>query len=99
MFGHERRQRILTYLSQRPGAVLVGDLAEYIAIAEGNPTTDWYERICTDLHHSQLPNMEDAGVLSYDQKHERISLTVNRQILAPYIELTDSHGDESPQSS
>ncbi|EMA42249.1 DUF7344 domain-containing protein [Halobiforma nitratireducens] len=90
VFADERRQRILTYLTQRPGAVLVGDIAEYIAIAEGNPTEEWYERISTDLYHSHLPRMRDCGLLTYDLETESVSLTVERTVLTPYLDLTTS---------
>lgn len=87
VFAHERRQRTLAYLSQRAGAVSVGDLAEYIAIAEETPTQDRYERICTDLYHSHLPRMRDLGLLTYNLESEQISLTVRRRLLTPYLEL------------
>ncbi|WP_238593266.1 DUF7344 domain-containing protein [Natronobacterium lacisalsi] len=88
MFANERRQQILAYLIRRPGDVLLGDLAEYIAINEGNATQEWYERICTDLYHSHLPQMRDCGLVTYDLETEAISLSVERGVLSPYLELT-----------
>ncbi|SFC69897.1 hypothetical protein SAMN05444422_11547 [Halobiforma haloterrestris] len=90
MFANERRQQILAYLTRRPGDVLLGDLAEYIAINEGNATQEWYERICTDLYHSHLPQMRACGLVTYDLETEAISLSVERGVLAPYLELTTS---------
>lgn len=87
VFADKRRQQALAYLSQRAAAVAIGDLAEYIAIAEEHPTHDRYERICTDLYHSHLPHMRDLGLLTYDLETERVSLTVRRRILAPYLDL------------
>jgi hypothetical protein len=87
VFADERRQMVLSYLSHRQGAVLVGDIAEYIAIAEGNPTQEWYERISTDLYHSHLPHMQDIGLLLFNLETEQVSLTANRRLLTPYLDL------------
>lgn len=92
IFANERRQRALTYLCQRPGAVLLGDLAEYLSIAEGVPSRERYERICTDLYHSHLPRMCEAGVVRFDEDTELITVAVDRGVLAPYIDLA-GHAD------
>ena len=87
VFAHERRQLALAYLSHRGTAISIGDLAEYIAVTEGDPTYEWYERIVTDLHHSHLPQMCDLGIVDYDVESERISLTVDTGIVTPYLDL------------
>ncbi|WP_255168265.1 DUF7344 domain-containing protein [Natrononativus amylolyticus] len=85
--SHRRRQYALQYLVQRPGAVALGDLAEYIAIEEGTVTRDRYERILTGLYHTHLPHLSDAGFVWYDLEREVVDLCVEPRALAPYLEL------------
>jgi DNA-binding transcriptional ArsR family regulator len=86
-FSHERRQQTLAYLAQKPAAIALGDLAEYIAIKEEQPSYDWYERILTDLAHCHLPHLQEAGLIEYDAKREIVELAVRRSMVAPYLEL------------
>lgn len=86
-FSRKRRQYALEYLSQKPGAISLGDLAEYIALEEGEPSYDWYERILTDLHHNHLPSLVAAGLVSYDREAERVQLAVDRTVVSPYLRL------------
>ena len=90
VFSRRRRQLALEYLSGKAGAVILGDLAEFIAVAEGEPTRDRYERILTDLIHCELPLMADSGLLRYDFDDEWVELTVGRAELTPYLKLADT---------
>lgn len=85
----ERRQHALVYLSQKPAAIYLGDLAEYIALREGHPSRDRYQRIVVDLHHNHLPTLCDAGLVAYDADTELLELAVDRDAIAPYLALTD----------
>ena len=82
-----RRQRTLRYLSQKPAAIHIGDLAEYIAITEDEPSHDRYQRILVDLYHTHLPHLSTAGLVSYDETTELVSLTVDRDVIEPYLRL------------
>lgn len=82
-FAHDRRQRAVAYLAGKPAAIPLGDLAEYIAIAEG-PT---YERVLTALAHNHLPRLREVGLVSYDAVDETVELVVPRSVVAPYLEL------------
>lgn len=86
-FANERRQHTLIYLAQKSAAIPLGDLAEYIALKEGEPSYDWYERILTDLYHHHLPYLTDAGLVSYDADSELVTLAVERTVVAPYLRL------------
>lgn len=88
VFAHERRQHALAYLSQRPAAVLLGDLAEYIAIAEEDLSQEWRERIRIDLYHSHLRLLSDLGLARLDPETDLVSLTVDRDVLVPYLDLS-----------
>lgn len=89
-FSRRRRQLALEYLSGKAGAIALGDLAESIALAEGTPTRDRYERILTDLIHCELPKMADSGLLRYNLDDEWVELTVRRAELTPYLKLADT---------
>ena len=80
------RQHILQYLAHTPGAVPLGDLAEYLAITDGNPTRDHYERILTGLYHHHLSHLADAGLVYYDTDPETIEL-VDASTVRPYLNL------------
>ncbi|MFC7230709.1 hypothetical protein ACFQMM_03575 [Saliphagus sp. GCM10025308] len=86
-FSHDRRQHAVAYLAQKPAAIPLGDLAEYIAIKEGEPTNERYERVLTDLAHCHLPHLRDAGLVRYSTDEEQVELAVGRTVVAPYLEL------------
>lgn len=86
-FSHERRQHTVAYLAQKPAAIPLGDLAEYIAIKEGEPSYEWYERVLTDLAHCHLPHLREAGLVQYDMEEETVELAVNQSVVVPYLKL------------
>ena len=86
-FAEPHRQYALQYLTQRPGAVPLGDLAEYIAVTDGDPTRDRYERALVGLFHQHVPHLTDAGLVRYDSDRELLSLRVDGDLLRPYLEL------------
>ncbi|MXV61838.1 hypothetical protein GS429_07110 [Natronorubrum sp. JWXQ-INN-674] len=85
--SHERRQYALQYLAQKPAAVPLGDVAEYIAVREGEPTRDRYERILTGFYHLHLPHLLEAKLIAYDEGRKTVTLRVNRDVLHPYLDL------------
>lgn len=87
ILSNPRRRHALDYLAKRLGAVPLGELAEQIAIVEGDPSRDRYERIVTGLFHVHLPPMIDAGVVRYDPKRETVALRATSEQLAPYLEV------------
>ncbi|WP_139171297.1 DUF7344 domain-containing protein [Natronorubrum texcoconense] len=66
-----RYQRILDCLDSLSGAVPVDRLADELLALE--PAAD-VERIRIRLHHSDLPRLEDTGVLSYDRTRRHVRL-------------------------
>lgn len=83
----QRRRYALHYLSQRVGAVTIVELAEQIALWEGNPTSDRVERICTGLLHRHLPKLVDTHVVRYDPNAETVELRPMAANLESYLEL------------
>lgn len=92
--SNERRQHALQYLVTKPGAVALGDVAEYVTIEEGDPTRDAYERVLTGLCHAHLPYLTDVGIVTYDVDRETVSLRVTPESLHPYLELIRPTTDE-----
>lgn len=91
-FSNERRQHAVAYLAQKPAAIPLGDLAEYIAIKEGEPTYERYERVLTDLAHCHLPHLHDVGLVRYNTDEGQVEFAVKRNKVAPYLELA-GHAD------
>lgn len=76
MFGllaDERRQLTLQYLAQSVGAVHLSDLADGVALREGEHTADHYERVATSLVHTHLPKLAAAGLVDYDRETDLVS--------------------------
>ncbi|MFC6765420.1 DUF7344 domain-containing protein [Natrinema soli] len=88
-FAAERRQYALTYLAQKPAAIHLGDLAEYISLKENNPSYDWYQRVLVDLHHQHLPYLCDVGLVHYEEETELLELAVDRDVVSPFLELIE----------
>ncbi|WP_255193120.1 DUF7344 domain-containing protein [Natronobeatus ordinarius] len=86
-FAHERRQLALAYLAHRPAATALDDLAEFVALTEGDPTRDRCEHVYADLVHAHLPQLCDAGLARYDPDTDLVTLVVDRGVLTPYLEL------------
>ena len=87
ILSDRRRRYALHYLSQKVGAVELGDIAEHVALWEGDTSRDQFERVCTGLFHVHLPRLEDAGVVRYDATRETLELTSAASQLAPYLKL------------
>ncbi|THE66717.1 hypothetical protein D8Y22_00915 [Salinadaptatus halalkaliphilus] len=87
VLSNERRQHALRYLSHKPAAVPLGDVAEYIAVHEGEPTRDRYERVLTGLYHLHLPHLLEAALVTYDDDQQTVGLRVDDDELRPYFDL------------
>ena len=88
-FAVERRQHALMYLAQKPVAIPLGDLAEYIALKEDSPSHEWYQRILVDLHHQHLPYLCEIGLVDYEAETELVELAVDRDVVSPFLQLTE----------
>lgn len=87
VFAEQRRQHAISYLSHKLGAVALGDLAEYIALAEGEPTRDRYERVLVSLVHAHIPQLIDAELVRYDAESETVELRPDPAVVRPYLDL------------
>ncbi|WP_435156212.1 DUF7344 domain-containing protein [Haladaptatus sp. DFWS20] len=87
LLANDHRRYTLHYLSQKVGAISLGDLAEQIAIWEDTPTYEEYERILTGLHHQHLPKLVDAGIIHYDMDSESVEILETADHLLAHLEL------------
>lgn len=90
LLAHPRRRHALAYLAKRVGGVPLGEVAEHVALAEGDPSRDRYERIVTGLYHAHLPGMIEAGIVRYDPDRETVALVVPPERIAPYLDLAEA---------
>lgn len=87
LLADDRRRHVLDYLSQQVATVSLGELAEQVAIREGDPTYDHYERILTSLYHSHLPRLVDAGMVRYDVEGETVTVLAAIEAVRPYLDV------------
>lgn len=87
LLADDRGRNVLHYLSQRVGAVSLGELAEQLAIWEDDPTYDRYERILTSLHHNHLPKLVDGGLVRYESEQETVNGLDAIESMRPYLDL------------
>lgn len=98
---NRRRRFVLYYLKQRDGTVELDELARQVAAWEigttpERVTDEQYRRMYTDLFHTHLPKLSDAGIVDYDERTgvvrlwEHATLLKNVLQLASWLERPDS---------
>lgn len=87
LLSHHRRRIAVQYLATQAGTTSLSDLADQIALLEGEHTQDRYERICTSLVHAHLPMLADGGAIEYDPDKEVVELRDQGAGMLPYIDL------------
>jgi hypothetical protein len=90
LLAHYRRRTAIRYLATGAGTTPVSDVADQIALLEGEHTHEHYARICVSLVHNHLPMLSDAGVVEYDREQEVVAL---RDQAAPVISYLDMAAD------
>lgn len=89
LLSNSRRRYVLYHLREQGGAVTVDELAERVAEWEGDtdePTNR--QRVRTDLHHSQLPRMDEMDVISFDTDTGLVTLSErDSSPLSEYLDL------------
>jgi DNA-binding transcriptional ArsR family regulator len=91
LLSNQRRRYVLYYLREQGSPVSVDELADRVTMWEGDPSTD-RSKIRTDLYHSQLPRLDDAGVVDFDPEDEFVSLAAGAR--GPITEYLDLAADE-----
>ncbi|WP_224268006.1 DUF7344 domain-containing protein [Haloprofundus salinisoli] len=89
LLSNKRRRYALYYLTTQLGAIHLGELAEQLAIWEGEPTTDHYHRIYVGLLHNHLSALTHADVVEYDADKELITISDGIRAVRPYLDLAE----------
>lgn len=87
LLADHRRELALRYLTSAVGAVPLRELADQIALVEGEHTRRRCEQICTSLVHVHLPKLADADVARYDPSKETVELQATADQLRPFLDL------------
>lgn len=87
-----RRRIVLRELVNRPGYVSIRELAQAVVEAETNvedsteaSATD-RQRAMTQLHHTDLPKLEESGILTYDIEENVVSLDIEAKTANEILE-------------
>ncbi|WP_436931975.1 DUF7344 domain-containing protein [Halosimplex halobium] len=87
LLSHHRRRIAVQYLATQVGTTSVSDVADQIALLEGEHTHDRYERICTSLFHTHLPMLANGGAIEYDRDRQVVELRDQAAGMLPYLEV------------
>ena len=89
LLSNRRRRYALYYLREQGGAVTLQTLAAEIASWErdGEDADPDATQVRADLHHSQLPRMDSAGVVAFDKDKGVVELTDADSPVTEYLDL------------
>jgi DNA-binding transcriptional ArsR family regulator len=87
LLADDHRLHALDYLSRRVGAVSFEELADRLAVREGDDSDDRRDRIRASLVHHHLPRLADTGVVRYDPERGTVELRDASDRLRPYLQL------------
>lgn len=91
LLKNHRRRYVLYYLRDQEGTVMLEELADQVATWESDDGLLDEERVRADLHHSQLPRLDDAGVVTYDPDSGYVTLEdADGTPLTEYLDLAAS---------
>ncbi|WP_128475851.1 DUF7344 domain-containing protein [Halorussus pelagicus] len=86
LLSNQRRRYVLYCLRKQGGAMSVEKLAEQLTSWEGDDADG--QRVRMDLYHSQLPRLDEAGAVEFDEDEGYVTLTETNEIpLAEYLDL------------
>lgn len=86
LLSNQRRRYVLYSLRKEGGAMSVEKLAEQLTSWEGDDADG--QRVRMDLYHSQLPRLEEAGAVEFDEDEGYVTLAETDEIpLTEYLDL------------
>ena len=102
VLSNERRRLVLHYLKQRDERVDLRELVDHVAAWEydtevGTLDSSRRKRVYTALRQSHLPKLDDAGVVSYDNRRGAVELTEDAREVQVYLEYVPE--DDIPWST
>ncbi len=76
----DRRRRHAIFCLQKHHAILLADLAEFVAVREeatevGTPSDETVRDVYFSLYHTHLPLLEDADLVRYNQEQDLVTRT------------------------
>jgi len=94
MLSQPGNRYTLAYLVRADGAVPYDDLVEYVVDEGGTPeglsTQEFRNRVATRLVHSNLPKLDESGLVDYDSEQKTVRPTDATSVAIPYLELAMS---------
>lgn len=95
LLSNQRRRDALCYLAEDDEAVVMRDLAEWIAAREHETTvaqltSNERQRVYIALYQTHLPKLADYGVIEYNQSRGVVRRAARADLLDPYLELDGS---------
>lgn len=92
LLENRRRRWTIRYLKRRGGRAELGDLAEQVAawengITPNQVTSNQRKRIYTSLQQRHVPQLDEAGVVDFDQNRGSVEVTSQMQELDVYLEV------------
>lgn len=91
LLSDQRRRYVLYYLREQGSPVSIDELADQVTMWESDHAAD-RGQLLADLHHNQLPRLDDAGVVNFDPEDGYASLASNPS--APITEYLDLAASE-----
>lgn len=92
VLSNERRRDCLRYLRQASETATVDELSDHLREADGDP-----ERVRVALHHVHLPQLADAGLLTWDRAGGTVALESLAHRL-PAGAVSPTRPPQAPQS-
>ena len=91
LLSNKRRRYVLYYLREQGHSASIGELADRISMWENDRATE-RRQVLSDLHHSQLPRLDDAGVVDFHPEEGYVTLATDDS--APITEYLDLAASE-----
>lgn len=89
--SHTVRRRILTALmSENPRTQATVETMQF------RPEGRQQERVSLDIHHSHLPQLDQAGFVDWNPETGTVARGEKFEQIRPLLELMDEHRDELP---
>jgi hypothetical protein len=95
IFSHEHRRRVLVALAdhnpQDEDEIVSASIA-----GENEASDEALEHLRTELHHTHLPKLAEAGFVDWDSDADTVTRGPRFEEVEPLLGLIDDHGDELP---
>ncbi|WP_255196252.1 DUF7344 domain-containing protein [Halorarius litoreus] len=101
ILSNERRRHVLWFLAEQDGPVSLRELSEYVAAIENDKpvaqlSSQERKRVYVGLYQGHLPKMDDLSFIEYNKDRGIIELGPHAVHTAPYLQPTDTTGDQWP---